>query len=336
METVVFWILWGLISFWALKTFYYSFSKEKLEKLRKANLGFSGAVLILSLLPWVPLSMGGLSGAELALSGNFPALLFFVLLLNALMLFFRKEALFLKIGAVVTILLTIVLFILMLVLRPGTYILSFYDIAPIVAILLLLCQNIAVLLLWQQLDLQKKDVSVPDKRKKIIISSVSLAIIVLGILIFIGGKGNRIPKPVEEQEAVRLKDTAEKRFESFPVQEAGLVCLGENRFSFQIGVPYKIMSDEKEGIALFAHEWLVTISETDSTIVETLTGFGIPYIKDGDVYSYTVPSGESYGISQEKNGLTVSVFSSKTDDTDALKLLSDTVGSLQEGCIENE
>src|SRR3989344_8736482 len=174
METVVFWIVWGIISFWALKTFYYSFSKEKLELLRKANLGYSAALSVLSFLPWIPPFMGGLSGLGLALGGNFLAILFFVFLLNSLVLFFRKEALFLKIGAVLTILSTIVLFTLMIILRPGTYTLSPYDIAPIVAILLLLCQNVAVLLLWQQLDLQKKDVVLPDAKKKLMVGSTSL------------------------------------------------------------------------------------------------------------------------------------------------------------------
>ena len=280
--------------------------------------------------------MGGLSGLGLALGGNFLAILFFVFLLNSLVLFFRKEALFLKIGAVLTFLSTISLFILMLVLRPGTFILSPYDIAPIVAILLLLCQNVTVLLFWQQLNLQKKELPVLAKRKMIITGAVSLAIFGFGILIFIGGKGSRIPELVEEQETVPYENTVEKRFESFPVKEAGLVCLGENRFSFQIDVPYKIMSDETEGIALFANEWLVTVSATNNTIVETLTDFGIPYTKDGDVYAYTVPSGESYGMSQEINGLAVSVFSSRADDTGALKLLSQIVGSLQEGCTEYE
>ena len=336
METVMFWILWGLISFWALKTFYVSFSKEKRELLRKANLGFSLGLLVLSFLPWVPPTLRGLNGIRLAFEGNFLALLFFILLLNSLVLFFQKEVLFLKIGAVLTILSTIVLFILMFVLRPSTYTLTPYDIAPIVAILLLLCQNVAVLLLWQQLDLRKKEEIVPDAKKKIMVSAISLTIIILGIFIFIQRRGNKIPEPLEEQKTVSNEDSVEKRFETFTAMEAGQICFGDSHFSFQIDSPYKIMSDDKNGIALFANNNLVTVSTEGNTIVETLTDFGMPYTKNRDVYSYKVPSGESYGMSQEKNGLVVSVFSSKTDDKDALKLLAQIVGTLQEGCTEYE
>ncbi|MBI4130524.1 hypothetical protein HY468_04360 [Candidatus Roizmanbacteria bacterium] len=336
METVVFWVLWGFISFWALKTFYFSFSQEKVERLRKASLGFSCAVLILSFLPWVPSSPGGLSGIGLALEGNFLALLFLILLLNSLVLFFQKEMIFLKIGSVLTFLSTIVLFALMLALRPGTFILSWYDIAPIVAVFMLLCQNVAVLLLWQQLDLQKKEAVAPNTKKKIKIGLVSLAIFSFGILIVIQGKESQIPEPVEEPEVVLHENLEEKRFETFPVQEAGQVCFGEGHFSFQIDSPYTVMSDDKNGVALFATEWLVTVSTTGNSIVETLGDFGVPYTKDGEMYSYQMLSGERYGVSQEKNGLVVSVFSSQEDDEDALQLLSQVVESLQEGCTENE
>src|SRR3990167_10879612 len=81
METVFFWIAWGIISFWALKTFYFSFSKEKIERLRKAALGFHLAIFVLIFLPWLPPALGGVSGLTLAFTGNMLATLFLVLII---------------------------------------------------------------------------------------------------------------------------------------------------------------------------------------------------------------------------------------------------------------
>lgn len=143
METIFFWIAWGLISFWALKTFYYSFSKKKLDRLRKAAFGVNLAVLILTFLPWLP-----------SPKGNVLFILFIILLVISMGLFFMKDALLLKLGSIATIVNSFVLFILMIQLRPGTFILSFYDIAPIIAVLFLLINNVIVLFLWQQLKLK--------------------------------------------------------------------------------------------------------------------------------------------------------------------------------------
>ncbi len=156
METVLFWIIWGLVSFWALKTFYYSFSKEKLARLRKAALGINLAVLVLSFLPWLPLSLGGVSGLTLVLQGNVLAVLFFILLIGSIILFFGKNASLLKIAAVATIANTFILFTLMYQLRPVTFTLTLYDIAPIVAVLFLLVCDVVVLFLWQQLQLKER------------------------------------------------------------------------------------------------------------------------------------------------------------------------------------
>ncbi len=156
METAFFWIAWGIISFWALRTFYYSFSKEKLERLRKSAFGINLAVLILTFLPWFPASLGGKSGLSLALEGNFLALLFIILLVGSSALFLLKDSILLKFGAVATIVSTFLLFIAMYQLRPGTFVLTPYDIAPIIAVLFLLVGDVAVLLLWQQLQLKTK------------------------------------------------------------------------------------------------------------------------------------------------------------------------------------
>lgn len=156
MDTVFFWIAWGLISFWALKTFYFSFSKEKLERLRKAASGISLAVFILTLVPWVPPAMGGKTALSLALDGNILALSFVILLLTSTILFLTKEKSLLKLASLAVISSTFVLFILMYQLRPRTFVVTLFDFAPIVAAFLLLLCDMVVLLLWQQLQLQER------------------------------------------------------------------------------------------------------------------------------------------------------------------------------------
>lgn len=132
------------------------------------------------------------------------------------------------------------------------------------------------------------------------------------------------------------RDLAENRFESFPIQESGLVCFGDNRFSFKIDSSYKILSDEGKGIAIFTNGRLVTVSINGKNIIETLKDLGINFTKDNDTYFYKVFSDKSYGVSQEKNGSVVSIFSSKANDEDSLRILSGLILSLKEGCDENE
>ncbi|MDP3940970.1 MAG: hypothetical protein Q8Q49_01535 [bacterium] len=156
MEAAFFWIAWGLISFWALKTFYFSFSKEKLDGLRKTALGINLAVLVLTFLPWLPQSLGGQSGLAVALEGNVLALLFLVLIVTSALIFLTKDSSLLKFAAITTIVNTFLLFILMYQLRPGTFILTPYDIVPIAAVLFLLVGDVVALLLWQQLQIKDR------------------------------------------------------------------------------------------------------------------------------------------------------------------------------------
>lgn len=156
MEIVFFWIVWGALSFWALRTFYYSFSKEKLERLRKAVLGINLAILVLTFLPWLPQAYDGKSGWTLAFEGNILALLFIIFTIISAMIFSFNESALLELGSFGTIANTFILFILMFQLRPGNIILTFYDIAPIVAILFLLVGDVISLLLWQQLQLKTR------------------------------------------------------------------------------------------------------------------------------------------------------------------------------------
>lgn len=156
METILFWIAWGLISFWALKTFYFSFDKSKLNRLRKTVFGINLAVLILTFLPWLPLSLGGKTGLSFAFEGNVLAVLFIIFLIVSIVLFLTKTPSNLKIASSATIINTFLLFILMLQLRPGTFSISLYDIAPIIAVLLLLVGDVVVLLSWQQLQIKDR------------------------------------------------------------------------------------------------------------------------------------------------------------------------------------
>lgn len=155
METALFWVVWGLISFWALKTFYYSFSKDKLDRLRKSALFINLSVLILAFLPWLPPSLGGKSGIFLAWEGNGLSILFIFLIIVPVIIFHIKNERYYKVGASAAIANTVVLFVLMYRLRPGTFTLSLFDIAPIVAFMNLLAGNVVVLLLWQQLQLKQ-------------------------------------------------------------------------------------------------------------------------------------------------------------------------------------
>ena len=155
METAIFWIAWGIVSYWALKTFYFSFSKEKLDSLRKSALGINLAVFILALLPWLPSMLGGKSGLMFALEGNVLAVLFIFLIIVPVILFLTKAQSNYKIASGATIVNTFILFVLMYQLRPGTFTLTLYDIAPIIAVLLLLVGDVVSLLLWQQLQIQE-------------------------------------------------------------------------------------------------------------------------------------------------------------------------------------
>lgn len=155
MGTALFWIAWGIISFWALRTFYFSFSKERLENLRKTALGINLSVLILSFLPWLPPTLGSKNSLILAIEGNIFAILFLFFITVSCILFLTKNPTNFKMASISVVMNTFVLFALMLQIRPGTFTLSFFDMAPIIIFMLLLVENVVVLLLWQQLQLKE-------------------------------------------------------------------------------------------------------------------------------------------------------------------------------------
>ncbi|OGG15191.1 hypothetical protein A2773_04880 [Candidatus Gottesmanbacteria bacterium RIFCSPHIGHO2_01_FULL_39_10] len=342
MGTVLFWIVWGIISFWALKTFYYSFSKEKLEHLRKANIGFTFAVLILYFLPWVPLSMDGWTGFGLALQGNFLAALFFIFLLISLVLLFQKEYIFLKIASVLMVLLTLDLFALMLVVRPGTFTLSLYDIAPIIAALILLVADVSLLLLWQQMNLTLKAAIVPGNRKKLFIGSASFLIISFGLAVW--GLGIYINSTlIHEKIYENNEETKERKemqvFEAFAKNEPGTVCVGNDTFSFQIDTSYNILSDDDSSVAMIMDNNLVTVSKSKKSVSDILKENGVKYTKEEDYYIFDMPQKNSTsgnltktGISLQKGEFIVSVFYSEGKAVRAKEILSGVSDSLKEGC----
>lgn len=184
METALFWIFWGIISFWTLKTFYYSSSKQQLERLRKTALGIQLGVLMLTLLPWLPASpaggpptLGEKSGLILALEGNVLAVLFLIVLVTSTILFLTKTSLHLKIASGMTMINTLVLFVLMTQLRPDTFTLSLFDIAPIIAMFMLLVENVVVLLLWQQLQLLEKKSKSNARQTKSFLTVASIVLL---------------------------------------------------------------------------------------------------------------------------------------------------------------
>lgn len=154
METAFFWLIWSLVSFWALKTFYFSYNKEKLQKLRQTAFGINLSVLILFFLPWLSPSQGGATGWELILQGNLFVALLGVLVAGSILSFLTKDKTLLKVGSISHIASSLLFIMVMANLMPGTFSLTINSIAPIIASLLLLIGNVVVLLLRQQLQLK--------------------------------------------------------------------------------------------------------------------------------------------------------------------------------------
>src|SRR3989338_2015544 len=99
METSFFWIAWGLVSFWALKTFYFSYDKDKLQKLRVTASGIDLSVLILFFLPWLPVSQGKKTGWELIQQGNLSVVLLGILVFGSALAFLTRDKTLLKAGS---------------------------------------------------------------------------------------------------------------------------------------------------------------------------------------------------------------------------------------------
>lgn len=149
--TVLFWFAWSLISAWALRHFYYSFSEEKLKRLRFAALSFEAGMLLLFFLSWLP---DGTTGLDLLAQGHPGAWVLIVLLGFVVIAGAGGGTFLLKAAAVCHFLATIGFFALMVFLMGETVRLMSSMMAPIVIALLGLVNIVVLLLVWQQLQLR--------------------------------------------------------------------------------------------------------------------------------------------------------------------------------------
>ncbi|OGG53917.1 hypothetical protein A3H16_00495 [Candidatus Kaiserbacteria bacterium RIFCSPLOWO2_12_FULL_53_8] len=154
METALFWIVWGVISFWALKTFYFSYKSEQIRRLRLTALSVDLAVLILFLLPWLPLNNE--TGWALVRAGHLLATTAAALVTLSAVFFVLPSSAANKAGTLASSAAAIVFIAAMINLMPTTYSLTLTVAAPIVAGLLLLANAVVALLLWQQLQLKER------------------------------------------------------------------------------------------------------------------------------------------------------------------------------------
>lgn len=155
--TAFFWIAFGVISSLVLRCFYFSKSATLARKLRLiARICIIG-VFILLLFPWIPESHGGPTGWGIVLQGDMPMVVLAGLLLFTMVTLFIPRKLFLsKMGMMAHFAATIFLFGLMIYTFPGTITLKFRDSAPIFAVMIMLTNNVVLLLLWHQLQVNKR------------------------------------------------------------------------------------------------------------------------------------------------------------------------------------
>ncbi|MEK7166655.1 MAG: hypothetical protein AAB874_07645 [Patescibacteria group bacterium] len=154
MQTVFFWITWGVLSSWLLRRFYFTFGAKKILQLKYLTLGFYVSVLALGFLSWLPAARGSLTGWQLVMRGEILVVCFFLLLIASIGLLLTNNPVYHKLAVILGIGLSVLVFMMMIRLMPGSVALTFADIAPIVATFILLFANVTGLLLWQQSDLK--------------------------------------------------------------------------------------------------------------------------------------------------------------------------------------
>lgn len=163
METTFFWIVWIIIASWLLRTFYFSYKKDKVERLWLVSLGINFLVFLLFFLPWTP--GVGKSGWQLFSEGNlFVTIILLVLALTEILLITKQENL-IKLAALTHITNSVIFLYAMTQIFPGTFTLETKNTVPIIASFLLLAGNVTILLLYQQLELKRKGIG-RKKRKR--------------------------------------------------------------------------------------------------------------------------------------------------------------------------
>jgi len=158
VRIVVFWSAF-IIACGVLLPRYYAArqSTHRIAELRITTLATELLVLLSLVLPWIPKSRGGpVTGLSLMMSGDGLVIATVLCICTALLLFvIARTSLFLKIASAAHLLATPLFFAAILRLAPGTFAMTLADIAPVVAVLLLLCGDVTALFLWHRLQREK-------------------------------------------------------------------------------------------------------------------------------------------------------------------------------------
>lgn len=185
MQTVWFWILWGGISFWLLRTFYYGYNKKKLETLRRCAFGLELGTAVLFFPPWLPQSLGGQTGWELVRRGESAPAAVLLLIFVSILLLILKKAHLLKLAALTHMFTSVLFIVTMIKLLPDTYRFNLREIAPMIVALFLLIGNVAVLLLWQQVQMKEKtDKKSTSSFQPLFISAVVVFTLISALVFF--------------------------------------------------------------------------------------------------------------------------------------------------------
>jgi len=152
----IFWFTLVILCGWILRRLHSSKSAVLIEYFRHVALIVETISIGLFFFPWLPKAQGGFSGWDLVLRGNAGATALLVLLIISAGLFLSRNSKFIVIGAASHIAAAVLIFAVMIQALPGTTRLGLRDAAPIIIALLLLANTVNVLLLWNQLQKQKR------------------------------------------------------------------------------------------------------------------------------------------------------------------------------------
>lgn len=155
-EIIYFWLAFGILAPVILSKFYISKGEKQKNQLRFTSLVFQLIALILFFFPWVETEGLFFSGFSLAVMGNWGLVAYGTALILSMGLVISRQPRPNIVGAIIALANSVWLFVVMLFIFPGTKRLTLTDVAPIVSVFMMLCNNVAVLLLWHQLQKGKK------------------------------------------------------------------------------------------------------------------------------------------------------------------------------------